>query len=109
MSLPGVKKGTLTFSQKNVPEAKPTKKKIYDPLKGDPNAPKKPIIQAYLMYYSDIRSQTQKEHPDLPNKDLTKIIADEWNSMPKDKRAVSLLFRLFLNNIKEIRRKSKKK
>jgi len=64
------------------------KKKIHDPLKEDPNAPKKPIIQAYLMFYTEVRAQRQKENPDVQNKDLTKIIADEWNKLTKEQRAV---------------------
>jgi len=62
------------------------KKKIIDPLKSDPNAPKKPIIQGYLLYYTDVRSQRQKDHPTKPNTDLTRIIAEEWNKLTKEKR-----------------------
>jgi len=69
-------------------QAKKPKKKMYDPLKEDPNAPKKPIIQAYLLYYTDVRAQRQIDHPKLQNKDITKIIADEWNKLPKDKKEV---------------------
>ena len=68
---------------------KKLKKKVYDPLKSDPNAPKKPIIQGYLLYYTDVRALRQKEHSDLPNKELTRMIAEEWNNLPKDKKAVS--------------------
>ncbi len=70
---------------------KKPKKKIIDPLKSDPNAPKKPIIQGYLMYYTDVRSSTQKENPTLQNKDLTKIIANDWNKLSKEKRAVRIV------------------
>jgi len=70
---------------------KKPKKKIIDPLKSDPNAPKKPIIQGYLLYYTDVRSQKQKENPTLQNKDLTKIIADDWNKLSKEKRAVRIV------------------
>jgi len=65
---------------------KKPKKKLHDPLKEDPNAPKKPIIQPYLLYYSDVRAQRQIDHPKLQNKDITKIIADEWNKLAKDKK-----------------------
>lgn len=71
--------------------AKKPKKKIFDPLKTDPNAPKKPIIQGYLLYYTDVRTQRQKENPNLANQDLTKMIAEEWNKLPKDKRTVCFL------------------
>lgn len=70
---------------------KPTKvkRKMYDPLKEDPNAPKKPIIQAYLLYYTEVRAERQKEHPELKNVELTKIIAKEWNDLSKERKMVS--------------------
>jgi len=67
-------------------EEKKVKKKIFDPLKGAPNAPKKPIIQAYLLYYTEVRSQKQQDNPNVQNKDLTKIIADEWNKLTREKK-----------------------
>jgi len=70
----------------NDSEIKKPKKKIIDPLKSDPNAPKKPIIQAYLIFYTDVRNQRQKENPLLANMDLTKVIADEWNKLTKEQR-----------------------
>jgi len=81
----GGKYTSTSFSQQSGGDKK-VKKKIYDPLKEDPNAPKKPIIQGYLLYYTDVRSQKQKENPTLQNKDLTKVIADDWNKLSKEKR-----------------------
>jgi len=69
-------------------DIKKPKKKIVDPLKLDPNAPKKPIIQAYLMYYTDVRAQRQLDYPAMANKDITKIIADEWNNLPPEKKQI---------------------
>jgi len=76
--------GTYVADQDGGSSVKKPKKKIHDPLKEDPNAPKKPIIQGYLLYYTEVRPQKQKENPSLPNPDLTKLIAEDWNKLPKN-------------------------
>jgi len=78
--------GTFSLLNANDSDIKKPKKKIVDPLKSDPNAPKKPIIQAYLMYYRDVRTKRHEENPLLANMDLTKVIAEEWNKLTKEQR-----------------------
>jgi len=78
-----------SFSNLNDSDIKKPKKKIIDPLKSDPNAPKKPIIQAYLLFYSDVRTKRHEQNPLLANMDLTKVIAEEWNKLSKEQRKVS--------------------
>jgi len=75
-----------SFSNLNDSDIKKPKKKIIDPLKSDPNAPKKPIIQAYLLFYSDVRTKRHEQNPLLANMDLTKVIAEEWNKLSKEQR-----------------------
>jgi len=73
----------------NVQEQKPkrpAKKKVNDPLKDDPNAPKKPVMQGYLLYYTEVRGDKEKYPQNLTNQDITKMIAEAWNKLPKDKR-----------------------
>mmetsp|Transcript_26789 Transcript_26789/g.23731 ORF Transcript_26789/g.23731 Transcript_26789/m.23731 type:complete len:218 (-) Transcript_26789:77-730(-) len=65
---------------------KKAKKKTMNPLKDDPDAPKRPIIQGYLLYYKDIRQEKKEQHPDLNNMDLTRVIGQEWNDLPKEKK-----------------------
>ena len=77
-------------------KVKKPKKKVNDPLKDDPNAPKKPIIQGYLLFYTEVRAAKQKENPNLPNTELTKLIADDWKKLPKDKKEVIIFFKEML-------------
>ena len=58
-------------------EKKKGKEKSKDPLKDDPNAPKKGITQPYLIYFTDVRLERQAQHQDLKSKELTKIIGQE--------------------------------
>lgn len=68
------------------------KKKTVDPLKNDPSAPKKPVTQAYLLYYTEVRNQKHLDHPKLTNQEITKVIANEWNQLPQNKKGVSILY-----------------
>ena len=75
---------------------KKSRKKANNPLKNDPNAPKKPILQGYLLYFSEVRPIRQKDYPNLTNQDLTKLIADEWNNLGRDRKDVTYyLYKLF--------------
>jgi len=40
-----------------------------------------------------VRAQRQKDYPTKPNTDLTKIIAEEWNKLSKEKRTVRLIWK----------------
>jgi HMG (high mobility group) box len=75
-------------------KAKRQKKKYVDPLKEDPNAPKKPITQAYLLYYTDVRAERQRENPDLKNQDLTRVIGREWNDLTKERKMVNFNYKV---------------
>jgi len=91
--------GSYAEDQDDKSKAKKPKKKANDPLKDDPNAPKKPIIQGYLLYYTEVRPQKQKENPQLPNPDLTKLIAEDWNKLPKAQKEVKLYFPIHLKSM----------
>ncbi len=84
--------GNYVEDQDDKSKAKKPKKKVNDPLKDDPNAPKKPIIQGYLLYYTEVRPTKQKENPQLPNPDLTKLIAEDWNKLPKNLKEVKFVY-----------------
>jgi len=64
---------------------------VHDPLKEDPNAPKKPVMQGYLLYYTEARGEKQKQNPNLPNTELTKLIAEDWRQLSKEKKEVKSL------------------
>ena len=66
-------------------------KKRFDPLRDDPYAPKKPIMQGYLLYFTEQRKIKQREHPELSNKELTKAIGLEWNELPREQKLVRIL------------------
>jgi hypothetical protein len=74
---------------------KKSKKKGKDPLKDDPNAPARPIMQAYLLYFTEVRPARQAQNPTLQNQELTRLIGQEWTGLSKDKKAVAY----FLTNM----------
>ncbi|KAG1811220.1 uncharacterized protein BJ212DRAFT_1375704 [Suillus subaureus] len=51
----------------------------------DPNAPKGPA-SAYILFQNDIRSAYKKEHPDMSNKELLRLIGDQWKTLSEDKK-----------------------
>ncbi|KAG2357534.1 high mobility group box domain-containing protein, partial [Suillus spraguei] len=51
----------------------------------DPNAPKGPA-SAYILFQNDIRSAYKKEHPDMSNKELLRLIGDQWKALSEDKK-----------------------
>ncbi|KAG2038508.1 high mobility group box domain-containing protein, partial [Suillus americanus] len=51
----------------------------------DPNAPKGPA-SAYILFQNDIRSAYKKEHPDMSNKELLRLIGDQWKTLSDDKK-----------------------
>lgn len=51
----------------------------------DPNAPKGPA-SAYILFQNDIRSAYKKEHPDMSNKELLRLIGDQWKALADDKK-----------------------
>ncbi|KAG1767705.1 hypothetical protein EV702DRAFT_1146168 [Suillus placidus] len=62
----------------------PTKRKREKKIK-DPNAPKGPA-SAYILFQNDIRSAYKKEHPDMSNKELLRLIGDQWKTLADDKK-----------------------
>lgn len=75
--------------EESKPLQKPTKKvraKAVDPLKIAKGAPKKPIIQGYLLYFTEVRQNRQESNKDLKTKDITRLIGQEWKNMPAEKR-----------------------
>ena len=51
--------------------------------KKDKNAPKRPI-SAYFFYNQERRESLKKEKPTLNNKDLIRIMGDEWNKLSEE-------------------------
>ncbi|KAG1875373.1 hypothetical protein DFJ58DRAFT_756044 [Suillus subalutaceus] len=51
----------------------------------DPNAPKGPA-SAYILFQNDIRSAYKKEHPDMSNRELLRLIGDQWKTLSDDKK-----------------------
>jgi transcriptional regulator HMO1 len=64
----------------------PLKKKRERKLK-DPNAPKGPA-SAYILFQNDIRAAYKKEHPEMTNKELLRLIGDQWKALEEDKKDV---------------------
>ncbi|KAG1753274.1 high mobility group box domain-containing protein, partial [Suillus lakei] len=62
----------------------PRKRKREKRIK-DPNAPKGPA-SAYILFQNDIRSAYKKEHPDMSNKELLRLIGDQWKTLAEDKK-----------------------
>ncbi|KAG2147940.1 high mobility group box domain-containing protein, partial [Suillus clintonianus] len=62
----------------------PRKKKREKRIK-DPNAPKGPA-SAYILFQNDIRSAYKKEHPDMSNKELLRLIGDQWKTLAEEKK-----------------------
>ena len=48
--------------------------------KKDKDAPKRPI-SAYFFYNQERREQLKKEKPELDNKELIKVMSEEWNKL----------------------------
>lgn len=64
----------------------PKKKKRERKLK-DPNAPKGPA-SAYILFQNDIRAAYKKEHPEMTNKELLRLIGDQWKGLDEGKKEV---------------------
>jgi len=64
----------------------PKKKKRERKFK-DPNAPKGPA-SAYILFQNDIRAAYKKEHPEMTNKELLRLIGDQWKALDEGKKAV---------------------
>jgi len=62
----------------------PLKKKRERKLK-DPNAPKGPA-SAYILFQNDIRAAYKKEHPEMNNKELLRLIGDQWKALEESKK-----------------------
>ena len=53
--------------------------------KKDKNAPKRPI-SAYFFYNQERRETLKKEKPSLDNKDLIRIMSEEWNKLNDEQK-----------------------
>ncbi|KIK45291.1 hypothetical protein CY34DRAFT_801789 [Suillus luteus UH-Slu-Lm8-n1] len=70
----------LEVGENGVPRKRKREKRIKDP-----NAPKGPA-SAYILFQNDIRSAYKKEHPDMSNKELLRLIGDQWKALADDKK-----------------------
>lgn len=70
----------LEIGENGLPRKRKREKKIKDP-----NAPKGPA-SAYILFQNDIRSAYKKEHPDMSNKELLRLIGDQWKTLADDKK-----------------------
>jgi len=74
--------------QKKVPAQKNIKKKRKTrggKKKKDPDAPKRPKT-AYLCYAVAVRSQVQKDNPEMKFVDITRKISEQWKALTADER-----------------------
>jgi len=53
--------------------------------KKDKNAPKGPK-NGYLFFMQDVRAKRTEQYPDKEPKEITKLVADEWNGLPDKKK-----------------------
>ena len=53
--------------------------------KKDKNAPKRPI-SAYFFYNQERRETLKKERPTLDNKELIRIMSEEWNKLTDEEK-----------------------
>ena len=53
--------------------------------KKDKNAPKRPI-SAYFFYNQERRESLKKEKPTLNNKDLIRVMSEEWNKLNDEQK-----------------------
>ncbi|KAH7924832.1 hypothetical protein BV22DRAFT_480993 [Leucogyrophana mollusca] len=81
------RKRKLAVATSNEEEAG-TKKRKRERKPKDPNAPKRPA-SAYLIFQNGIRSTLKAAHPDLQQKDLLKMISQQWAAMSDKDKAVS--------------------
>lgn len=70
----------LDIGEDGLPRKKKREKRIKDP-----NAPKGPA-SAYILFQNDIRSAYKKEHPDMSNKELLRLIGDQWKTLAEEKK-----------------------
>ncbi|KAG1739935.1 uncharacterized protein EDB91DRAFT_1134582 [Suillus paluster] len=70
----------LEIGEDGVPKKRKREKRIKDP-----NAPKGPA-SAYILFQNDIRAAYKKEHPDMSNKELLRLIGDQWKALADDKK-----------------------
>lgn len=54
-------------------------------VKKDPTKPKQGL-SAYIMFTSEIREQTKKEHPDMPMTELSKVMGAKWKTLTADEK-----------------------
>lgn len=60
----------------------------------DPDAPKKPM-SSYMFYQEENRDDFQKKYPELPYRELMKVIGNSWKEMSDAQKAVCLSFFLW--------------
>lgn len=53
--------------------------------KVQPDPPKKPV-SSYLRFTIESREAFKKKNPDLNNKEMIKLLAEEWNKLSSDKK-----------------------
>jgi hypothetical protein len=70
----------LEIGEDGLPRKRKREKRVKDP-----NAPKGPA-SAYILFQNDIRSAYKKEHPDMSNKELLRLIGDQWKTLSEDKK-----------------------
>jgi hypothetical protein len=74
------RKLALEIGEDGLPRKRKREKRVKDP-----NAPKGPA-SAYILFQNDIRSAYKKEHPDMSNKELLRLIGDQWKTLSEDKK-----------------------
>lgn len=80
-----------TFSLSTAVQAAGKKRGRKDKVAKDPDAPKKPIT-SYLFFQEAKRKELSAKHPELPYKEVLKLLGVEWRSMSDADKEVRFQF-----------------
>lgn len=61
---------------------------MFQKVKKDPNAPKRPV-SGYMLWLNDVRSQLKEDNPGLKITELSKVAGQKWRSLSSSVKAVN--------------------
>ncbi|KIY47590.1 HMG-box, partial [Fistulina hepatica ATCC 64428] len=53
----------------------------------DPNAPKR-AMSSYFLYQNDVRAEMRRRNPNLPYRELTKLVSDQWGNLNTEQKQI---------------------